>query len=156
MSEEIENASMIVSKSMVWTFLLNVPFTFALLLTYLFCIGNVSDAVSSSTGFPFIYVFLNATGSTSGATGMTVVVLLLLVMITISTMAATPRQTFAFAHDDGLPFSKWLGYVTSSQMLSTSCNLPISGTGSSKLAYTCERHNLYLWLPNDSLPNQYG
>ena len=131
MAEEIENASMIVPKSMVWTFLLNVPFTYALLLTYLFCIGDVSAALSSSTGFPFMYVFLNATGSTSAATGMTVVVLLLLVMITISTLAATARQTFAFARDDGLPFSRWLAYVSSSIVVPTlnkldAINLPIA------------------------------
>ena len=112
MAEEIENAGMIVPKSMVWTFLLNVPFTFGLLLTYLFCIGNITDALSSPTGFPFMYVFQNATGSVGGATGMTIVVLLLLIMITISSMASTSRQTFAFARDNGLPFSRWIGHVS--------------------------------------------
>jgi choline transport protein len=101
-----------VPKSMVWTFLLNVPFTFGLLLTYLFCIGDVTQAIASTTGFPFIYVFQNATGTVGGTTGMTIVILLLLIMITISSMASTSRQTFAFARDNGLPFSKWLGHVS--------------------------------------------
>jgi choline transport protein len=112
MAEEIEDAGIIVPKSMVWTFLLNVPFTFGLLVTYLFCIGNVTEAISSPTGFPFIYVFQTATGTVGGTTGMTVVILLLLIMITISSMASTSRQTFAFARDNGLPFSKWLGHVS--------------------------------------------
>ena len=45
MSEEIEDAGIIVPRAMVWSFLLNVPFTFGLLLTYLFSIGNVEEAL---------------------------------------------------------------------------------------------------------------
>lgn len=111
MSEEIKDASIIVPKSMVWSFLINLPFSFGLLLTYLFCIGDVSSALASPTGYPFIYVFLNATGSVRAATGLTIVVLALLIMITISSLASTSRQTFAFARDNGLPFSSWLGAV---------------------------------------------
>ncbi|GAB7353911.1 hypothetical protein MBLNU459_g4257t1 [Dothideomycetes sp. NU459] len=111
MSEEIEDAGVIVPRSMIWSFLLNVPFTFILLITYLFCIGDVTEALGSATGWPFIYVFQNALGSVGATTGLTVVVLVLLVMITISSLASTARQTFAFARDNGLPFSKWLGQV---------------------------------------------
>ncbi|KYK58763.1 amino acid transporter [Drechmeria coniospora] len=111
MAEEIRDASIVVPKSMVWSFLLNMPFTFGLLLTFLFCIGNVEEALATPTGFPFIYVFQNATGSVGGATGLTIVVLVLLIMVTISSLASTSRQTFAFARDNGLPFSEWLGRV---------------------------------------------
>ena len=118
MAEEVEEAGLVVPRSMVWTFLLNVPFTFGLLITYLFCIGDVASALASPTGYPFVYVFQNATGSAAATTGMTVVVFLLLMMITISTMASTSRQTFAFARDGGLPFSRWLGYVSSRHTIS--------------------------------------
>ncbi|GJN66050.1 hypothetical protein PLICBS_000066 [Purpureocillium lilacinum] len=111
MAEEIRDAGIIVPRSMVWSFLLNVPFTFALILTYLFCIGDVEGALGSETGFPFIYVFQNATGTVGGATCLTTIVLVLLTMITISSLASTSRQTFAFARDNGLPFSSWLGAV---------------------------------------------
>ncbi|KAJ4144377.1 hypothetical protein LMH87_003261 [Akanthomyces muscarius] len=111
MSEEIEDAGIIVPRAMVWSFLLNVPFTFGLLLTYLFSIGNVEEALKDKTGFPFMYVFRESTGSVRGATGLTIVVLILLIMVTISSLASTSRQTFAFARDNGLPFSKWLGSV---------------------------------------------
>lgn len=112
MAEEIRDASLVVPKSMVWSFLLNVPFTFGLLLTYLFCIGDVREALASPTGFPFMYVFHAATGSVRGATALTIVVLVLLVMITISSLASTSRQTYAFARDRGLPFSRWLSVVS--------------------------------------------
>lgn len=99
MAEEVSEASVTVPRAMIWSFLLNVPFTFGLLLTYLFCMSSVDDALSDPTGFPFIYVFQNATNSVPSTMGMTIVVLILLVIITISAMASTARQTFAFARD---------------------------------------------------------
>ncbi|RMD40268.1 hypothetical protein DV735_g4868, partial [Chaetothyriales sp. CBS 134920] len=111
MSEEIENAGVIVPKTMIWSFFVNMPLTYLLLLTFLFCIGNLEEALSSSTGYPFIYAFENATGSVQATTGLTFLVLLLLVFITISSMASASRQTFAFARDNGLPFANWMGHV---------------------------------------------
>lgn len=113
MAEEVENASTVVPRAMVWSFTLNIPFTFGMVISYLFCMPSVEDALSDPTGFPFIYVFRQATGTSGGTLGMTVVILLLLIMITISSLASTSRQTFAFARDNGLPFSRWLGHVSS-------------------------------------------
>ena len=124
MSEEIKDAAIIVPKSMVWSFVLNIPFTFGLLITYLFCIGNLDDAIASPTGFPFIYVYQNALGTVGGTTAVVIVVLILLIMITISSLASTSRQTFAFARDNGLPFSAWLSYVSSS--ITRICNCQIT------------------------------
>ena len=111
MSEEIKDAAIIIPKSMVWSFVLNTPFPFGLLITYLFCIGNLEDAIASPTGFPFVYVYQNALG-TVGSTTAVVVVILTLLMITISSLASTSRQTFAFARDGGLPFSASLSHVS--------------------------------------------
>ncbi|KKY21609.1 putative amino acid permease [Phaeomoniella chlamydospora] len=118
MSEEVEDAGIIVPKAMIWSFLLNIPFTFIILLMICFCIGNITDALSSVTGFPFIYIFQNATQSASGTTALTVLVLILIIMITISALASTSRQTFAFARDGGLPFPQWVGAVSSPILLS--------------------------------------
>lgn len=112
MAKEVEEAGSIVPRSMVWSFALNIPFTFCMVISYLFCILSLDDALNDPTGYPFIYVFRQATGSARGTTGMVVVILLLLIMITISSMASTSRQTFAFARDNGLPFSSWLGSVS--------------------------------------------
>lgn len=79
--------------------------------SYAFCIGDIDEALSSPTGYPFIYVLQNATNSVGGTTGFVSIVLILLVMITISALASSSRQMFAFARDVGLPFSKWLGTV---------------------------------------------
>jgi len=111
MAEEVENASTIVPKAMVVSFFFNLPFTFVLLITYAFCIGDVQEALASPTGYPFIYVLQHATKSIGGTTGFVSIVMILLVMITISALASSSRQLFAFARDNGLPFSRWLGTV---------------------------------------------
>ncbi len=112
MAEEVKDAATVVPRSMVWSYSLNVPFTFGMVISYLYCMPSVVDAVSDPTGFPFVYVFRQATGSVGGTTGLTVVILFLITMITISAFASTSRQTFAFARDNGLPFSSWPGRVS--------------------------------------------
>lgn len=69
-AEEIEKASTVIPKSMVASVALNGSLGFAMVIATLFCLGNAKDAINSPTGFPFIEVFLNATGSKGGATAM--------------------------------------------------------------------------------------
>jgi amino acid transporter len=80
------------------------------LITYLFSIESVDDALADPSGYPFIYVFRTAV-STSGVNGLTILVLIIVIAANISFNASTARQTFAFARDKGLPFSKWIGHV---------------------------------------------
>lgn len=112
MSEEIKDASKVAPQSMIWAYCLNIPFAFGILLTYLFTVGDLTQALDPTVAFfPFIYGLQQAT-NTAGVTGLTFVMLFLLYMITVSCMASTSRQTFAFARDNGLPFSKVLAHVS--------------------------------------------
>lgn len=95
LAEEVEDAGAIIPQGMVWAFLLNIPLTFIMLLTYTFNFGPVDEAIR--TPYPFIHIFHDALRSASATMAFTIVVLILLIMITISTFAATSRQTFAFA-----------------------------------------------------------
>lgn len=45
---------------------------FAMTIATLFCLGNLDEILSTPTGFPFIQVFKNATGSNAGATAMVI------------------------------------------------------------------------------------
>ncbi|KAE8418078.1 amino acid transporter [Aspergillus pseudocaelatus] len=111
MSEEIEDAGVTVPKAMILSFVLNIPLAMGSVLTYLFIMPDVQDALDSPAGLPFIYVFSEAMKNATGASILVVVILLLFFMITISCTASASRQTFAFARDNGLPFSTWLGAV---------------------------------------------
>ena len=50
--------------------LLNGTLGFAMLLALLFCLGDLTDALDTLTGYPFIEIFYQATGSNAGASAM--------------------------------------------------------------------------------------
>lgn len=110
MSEEVRDAGRFVPISIFWSYIGNGILAIILLVTYLFSIDSVENALDDDTGYPFIYVFKTAV-NTAGVNGLTIMVLLLVIAANISFNASTARQTFAFARDNGLPFSKWIGHV---------------------------------------------
>lgn len=111
-AEEIKDASRVLPLGMVWTLILNGTTGFVMLITYTFCLGDIDKLIETETGFPFIQVFLNATNSVGGATGMTVIIMVLQFCAAISNVATTSRQLYAFARDNGLPFSSFLAHVS--------------------------------------------
>lgn len=90
---------------MFWSYMLNIPLAFAILLVFLFAMTDVTGATAEF--FPFVWVLQNSL-STAGATAITALMFILIFMIETSCFASTSRQTFAFARDDGLPFSNWM------------------------------------------------
>lgn len=89
-----------------------------LLVTFLFSIDNVEKLLADPIGqdYPFIYVFQTAM-SNQGVTAVTILILLIVIAANISWNASTARQTWAFARDSGLPFSKWISHVSPSKQL---------------------------------------
>ncbi|MCJ1426816.1 hypothetical protein MMC29_004719, partial [Sticta canariensis] len=96
MAEEIEKASTVIPRSMIASVAIN---------------GNAEAAINSPTGFPFIEVFLNATGTVGGATSMTSVIIAAMVFATIGFLATSSRMAWAFAREKGLPGSAILAKV---------------------------------------------
>lgn len=111
MSEEIHNASTVVPWAMITTILLNGALGFALLIALLFCLGDINDALTSPTGFPFIEIFRQATNSNSAATGMTCIIVIIMFAAAIGIMATASRLLWAFARDHGVPGSAYLSRV---------------------------------------------
>ncbi len=112
-AEEIPNASTVVPRIMIASTVLNGVLGFAALIAILFCAGNIENAETSPTGYPFIEIFYQATNSTGGATAMVCVIVALGFFATISLIATASRMTWAFARDNGLPGSRWLSRVYS-------------------------------------------
>ncbi|KAJ5810034.1 uncharacterized protein N7503_002252 [Penicillium pulvis] len=111
MSEEIRDASRVLPLGMVWTLVLNGSTGFVMIVTLAFCVGDIDEVLASTTGFPFIQVFLNSTGSVPAATGMTIVIMIMQFCAAISNVATTSRQIYSFARDKGLPFSDFFATV---------------------------------------------
>lgn len=70
MSEEIRDAARVLPKAMMWTTMLNGAMAWLLVMTFCFAIGDIDEALASTTGFPYMEVFQRVTGSARSATAM--------------------------------------------------------------------------------------
>ncbi|RYO81007.1 hypothetical protein DL762_007356 [Monosporascus cannonballus] len=111
MAEEVRDASKTVPRSMIWTTLINGAMGFVMLITFCSVLGNLEDALASPTQQAFLYVFYNSTQSVAGASVMGSLVITMTIFANLSITAASSRQLFAFARDQGVPFSKTFAYV---------------------------------------------
>lgn len=87
---------------------------FVMTVTFAFCISamDLGEVLSTPTGYPFIQVFYNVTGTAGGASALTVFPLLFGLAGNLTLVATSSRQLYAFARDDALPFSAWLSRVS--------------------------------------------
>lgn len=122
MSEEIGNPAKNVPRAMLFGIILNGSLGFGMLLAVLFCLGNLDAVLGTTTGFPFMEIFLQAVRSIRAALAMASFIAVLNICATISFVATASRMTWSFARDHGTPGWKWLGRVTPG--LSNSCTQP--------------------------------
>jgi choline transport protein len=113
MSEEIKDASIVLPKAIMWAALLNGSLGFVMVITFCFTLGDIFAILDTPTGYPFIQVFYNATGSNVGTSIMTAILIVNITSACISTVATVSRQTWSFARDQGLPFSSFVAHVSS-------------------------------------------
>jgi choline transport protein len=57
MSEEIVNAQFLVPRSILLSVIINGSLGFGMIIAVLFCLGNLQDALTTPTGYPFIEIF---------------------------------------------------------------------------------------------------
>jgi amino acid transporter len=105
MSEEVKDAGSTVSRAMLTSFAINGVMTLITLITFLFCILNVQKAISNSSGFSYLYS-LRYSIFDEAVTEISVLLMTLLLTCGIDSYASASRQTFAFARDHDLPFSR--------------------------------------------------
>ncbi|KAF3491021.1 choline transport protein [Arthroderma uncinatum] len=101
MSEEVRRAKHAVPRSMVWTVATNGVLAYAIVITILFTMGPIDEALKSS--FPIIEVCRQATGSVTAATAMVCGLLIISLAVNLASIASTSRLTWAWSRDGGLP-----------------------------------------------------
>lgn len=74
---------------------------------------DIPALLDSKTGFPFLQLFYDVTKSNAATAVMAAIVIITLILAVVSEVATASRQIWAFARDDGLPFSKFLRRVRS-------------------------------------------
>ncbi|KAK4891677.1 hypothetical protein LTR27_009685 [Elasticomyces elasticus] len=83
LSEEMHDPARGIPFAIMGSLAINGILGFAFLMGILFCLGDLTAAVATSTGFPIIEVFYQATGSIRGATGMSSAIVLMAALSTI-------------------------------------------------------------------------
>ena len=90
----------------------NFTISFLMLLVILFRAGDITEALESPTGQPYIAIILNATGSTAGTAVLVAYIVLALMFCATNMVTTSSRQLFSFARDGGMPYSAWLSKVS--------------------------------------------
>ncbi|KAK3699758.1 hypothetical protein LTR37_016267 [Vermiconidia calcicola] len=111
MSEELKDASRTLPQAMIWTALINGALGFAAICTFVMSIGDLEEVLATPTRYPFIQVFYNATLSNVGTSVMVALFITMIVFGCLTNFATSSRQLWAFARDNGMPFSGWLSTV---------------------------------------------
>jgi amino acid transporter len=108
----MKNPRVTVPRAMVGSLVINAAMGFAVLVALLFCMGDLQEALSSSTGFPIIQIFYHITrGNLAGTAALTSAIIISASGAAVGLMASTSRTLWAFARDEAPPFSRWLSRV---------------------------------------------
>ncbi|OCK81368.1 amino acid transporter [Lepidopterella palustris CBS 459.81] len=111
MSEELRDASYTLPRAMIWTAASNSVLGLIMIITLCFCLGDVTTIISTPTGYPFIQVLYNATGSNAATSVLTAITIIMAIFGCVNNVATSSRQLFAFARDHGVPFGSFLSHV---------------------------------------------
>lgn len=133
-SEEVSDAGLSVPRSMMWTFYINGGTGLIFLVTILFAIPSVDEALNDPTGYPFFYIFQVAMPNTNVGTNiLTFIAVWCLMVGNVSFTASCARQAWSFARDKGLPFSGWISKMNprvhvpvNATMLTLACTVLLS------------------------------
>ena len=96
---------------MVLSFVINGVLAFAYLLAVLFGVPDMKAALNSPTQSPSVAIMYQVLQSKTAATAFCGLGLVVAFFSAMGMVASTSRLTWAFARDNGLPFSRTIGYV---------------------------------------------
>lgn len=113
MTEEMKSASKEAPKAIVMAVILGAVTGFAFLLTLCFCIGDISKTAESSTGVPVIQIIYDSTGNKAATCILSSLITVIVIVAGNNILAESSRTIYAFARDNGLPFSKFFSKVDS-------------------------------------------
>jgi amino acid transporter len=109
--DEVKGARTQVPHSMIIAVTFNSIMQFAFMVAVMFCIGDVDQVTNTPTLLPIIEVYYQATKSKHATNLLVVMIALILFISLFNIFASVSRLTWAFARDNGLPFSKTFSYV---------------------------------------------
>ncbi|KAJ9626842.1 hypothetical protein H2204_009858 [Knufia peltigerae] len=107
LSEEMPHPEIEVPRAMVGAIATGLVTAFLFLIALLFCITDINEIVTSPTGVPILAIFYQATGSKAAAIALTCLIFVSIMFSELAGILVAGRTAWAFARDNGLPFSKY-------------------------------------------------
>lgn len=95
---------------MVGIFIVNMIFTIICWLVLCFAMPDVSAALDHISTYPVIFI-LEQSMSTKWVTVELTLIVALILFANVCYITAVSRDLFAFARDNGLPYSSWICQV---------------------------------------------
>ncbi len=102
---------MTVPRSMVISLVINGVLGFAFLLGLLFGVSDIKGVLNSPTKSPIVEIMYRTLQSKTAATAVVSLFVVVYLFAVMGMVASTSRLTWAFARDNGLPFSRIIAYV---------------------------------------------
>ncbi|KAI5295660.1 hypothetical protein KEM52_000652 [Ascosphaera acerosa] len=117
MAEEVKEPRKNIPRSMTWGLVINAVVTFGFAICLLYCMGDVYKVIGTPTGYPIIQILYNITKSKAAACVMTCFFIFPGTIAFFNGLASVSRLTWAFARDEGLPFSAFFAQVSSTHKI---------------------------------------
>ncbi|OAQ97744.1 hypothetical protein LLEC1_00414 [Akanthomyces lecanii] len=111
MCEEVQNPSVAVPRSIMGSLVINGLMGLAMVIAMLFAATDIDKALKSSSGYPFIEIFFQATGSKGGTAVMASLIIFMTISAVVGVIATTSRMFWAFARDRAMPAWRTLSKV---------------------------------------------
>ncbi|KAJ5560732.1 Amino acid/polyamine transporter I [Penicillium sp. DV-2018c] len=111
LSEEMPKPSRNVPMAMIGSVAINGVIGMIYAIVLLFSLGELDSLLQSNTGFPFMQLFLNVTGSPAGASVLSLCIAAIATAANAACVTSTSRTAWAFARDRGLPASGFFSEV---------------------------------------------
>ncbi|KAL5120851.1 hypothetical protein ACEQ8H_001332 [Pleosporales sp. CAS-2024a] len=115
MTEEIKDARKQAPRAIIMSVYIGFFTGFVWLIALCFCIGDLEATGSTPTGVPVIAIMFHSTNSIAGTSTLASMIAIIAIVCANSLMAEGSRAVYAFARDNGLPFSQTLSNVSSSR-----------------------------------------
>jgi hypothetical protein len=116
----------------------------------IYTIGPLETSLNPASGYPILDMFLAATHNLAATNVMTAVLLINFIAAAIAALAAASRQFWAFARNDGLPYSRLFAPVRA-PFPAKSFPSQLTSIGTSSIRYPSEFNSV---LPHSASSNR--